>query len=100
MSSESEDVQPVAGRTNDNSWSTNLELPPYADDRDLLVEYAKGAVRYTTPGHHVNFVTHENHGHPHEYLCSELNEAFDDIETKYVEQWECGGHVVRATILQ
>lgn len=98
MSSEPEDVQPVTDRTHDNSWSANLELPQYADDRDLLVEHAKDAVRQTTPGHHVNLVTHKNHGHPHEYLCGELKEAFDDIETQYVEQCGCGGHVVRATI--
>ncbi|QLD89156.1 CGCGG family rSAM-modified RiPP protein [Natronomonas salina] len=92
------DVQPVTDRTHDNSWSANLELPQYADDEALLVEHATDAIRRTTAGHHVNLVTHKVHGHPDEYLVDALEEEFDAVTLRYVEQCGCGGHVLRATL--
>lgn len=90
------DPAPVTERVHDNSWSANLEGPEHAANRSLLVEQAIDAVEHTTPGNHVNLVTHGAHGHPETYLYDALDDAYgDEVEWEYVDQCGCGGHVVR-----
>jgi len=99
--SESEDdhssaVDPITDHVHETSWSANLEQPRHADDRDLVVAQAIGAVEHTASGTHVNVVTHANHGHPSSYLYDALAEAFDEaVDWEYVDQCGCGGHVTR-----
>lgn len=94
------EVEPVTDETHDNSWSANLEKPQYEGDRTLLERHAVEAVKRTTPGNHVNLVTHEAHGHPEEYLYDVLADKFgsEDIDWEYIEQCGCGGHVVRVHV--
>ncbi|WP_276302425.1 CGCGG family rSAM-modified RiPP protein [Halorussus lipolyticus] len=93
------DVEPITDRVHDNSWSANLEKPQHAERRSLVVEQAKSAVEHTASGHHVNLVTHGDHGHPDEYLYDALAEAFgEDCSWEYVEQCGCGGHVTRVHV--
>ena len=92
------DVEPVTDRLHDNSWSANLEKPQHAADRDLVVKHALTAVEHTADGHHVNLVTHGNHGHPETYLFDALDETLDDVEWEYVDQCGCGGHVTRVYV--
>lgn len=92
------DVEPVTDRTHDNSWSANLERDFHADDQELVVEQAIEAVSYTTPGNHVNLVTHGSHGHPESYLFDALRDRFGDLRLEYVEQCGCGGHVSRVHV--
>lgn len=92
-------ADPVTDRVHENSRSANLEGPEHAEDRDLLVQQAIGAVEHTAAGNHVNLVTHGDHGHPKEYLLDALESAFgDDIDPEYVEQCGCGSHVVRVDV--
>ncbi|WP_336037967.1 CGCGG family rSAM-modified RiPP protein [Halobacterium yunchengense] len=94
-----DDVEAVTDRVHENSWSANLEKPQHADDRDLVVAQAVDAVEHTAPGHHVNLVTHGDHGHPERYLYEELESAVgDDADWEYVEQCGCGGHVTRVHV--
>jgi putative CGCGG family rSAM target protein len=94
-----DEVEPVTDRVHHNSWSANLEKPQHADDRDLVVAQAKDAVEHTASGHHVNLVTHGNHGHPETYLFGELETAFGgEVTWEYVEQCGCGGHVTRVNV--
>ncbi|WP_458207844.1 CGCGG family putative rSAM-modified RiPP protein [Haladaptatus sp. NG-SE-30] len=94
-----DEVEPVTDHTHHNSWSANLEKPPHAADRDLVVAQAIDAVRKTAAGYHVNLVTHGEHGHPSTYLFDTLAEAFGDaVEWQYVEQCGCGGHVTRVLV--
>ncbi|MFC7157440.1 CGCGG family rSAM-modified RiPP protein [Halomarina halobia] len=94
-----DDVDPVTDRVHENSWSANLEKPRHADDRGLVVEEALDAVEHTAHGHHVNLVTHGNHGHPSDYLFEALEAAFGDrVAWEYVEQCGCGGHVTRVHV--
>lgn len=94
------DAKPVTDHVHENSWSANLETPEHADDQDLVVSQAIEAVEHTAPGNHVNLVTHENHGHPSEYLFPALAAEFgaEDIDWEYVEQCGCGGYVVRVQV--
>ncbi|MGB9960744.1 CGCGG family rSAM-modified RiPP protein (plasmid) [Halobacterium sp. MBLA0001] len=94
------EAQSVTDHMHDNSWSANLEKPQHADDIDLVTSQAINAIDHTEPGHHVNLVTHGNHGHPSEYLYDALDEMADanDIEWEYIEQCGCGGHVTRVYI--
>jgi putative CGCGG family rSAM target protein len=89
------DAEPVTDRIHENSWSANLETEAHADDPELVVAQATEAVRKTASDHHVNLVTHGNHGHPATYLFAPLREAFDEVHVEYVEQCGCGGHVTR-----
>jgi putative CGCGG family rSAM target protein len=94
------DAEPVTDRTHANSWSANLEKPQHAADVDLVVSQAIEAIEHTEPGHHVNLVTHGDHGHPAEYLydaLAALAEA-DGLDWEYVEQCGCGGHVTRVHV--
>ncbi len=93
-----DDVEPVTDRVHDNSWSANLEKPHHADDREFLLAHAVDAVEHTTPGNHVNLVTHADHGHPETYLYDHLDEEFDDVDYDYVQQCGCGGHVTRVHV--
>ncbi|MFB6121395.1 MAG: CGCGG family rSAM-modified RiPP protein [Halobacteriaceae archaeon] len=86
---------PVTDRVHENSWSANLEEPRHADDRALVVAQAIDAVRHTAPGHHVNLVSHGDHGHPEEYLFAALDAAFEEAEYEFVERCGCGGYVTR-----
>jgi putative CGCGG family rSAM target protein len=95
----SPDTHPLdAGETHDNSWSADLEGPEHAERRERVEREAVAAVERTTAGHHVNLVTHGDHGHPREYLFETLEEAFDDVEYEYVKQCGCGGHVTRVHV--
>ncbi len=76
----------MAGETGDARTRT---------DPDVVVEQAVAAVEHTTAGHHVNLVTHGDHGHPETYLYDALAERFDGVAYEYVEQCGCGGHVTR-----
>ncbi|WP_132058628.1 CGCGG family putative rSAM-modified RiPP protein [Halorussus amylolyticus] len=93
------EIEPITDRVHDNSWSANLEQPRHAESRALVVEQAVSAVEHTTEGHHVNLVTHGDHGRPETYLFGALDAAFgDDAEWEYVEQCGCGGHVTRVHV--
>lgn len=93
------EIEPITDHVHHNSWSANLEKPHHADDQDLVVAQGLDAVRHTASGHHVNLVTHGNHGHPSEFLFEALAGEFDDdIEWKYIKQCGCGGHVTRIYI--
>ena len=91
------DAEAVTERMHDNSWSANLEKPQHTDDVDLVVSQAIEAIEHTEPGHHVNLVTHGDHGHPSEYLYDTLRElsGSTDLEWEYIQQCGCGGHVTR-----
>ena len=93
-------ADPATDRMHHNSWSANLEKPQHAEDRELVVEQAIAAIQHTTNGHHVNLVTHGDHGHPSEFLYSRLEEVPIDrtIAWEYVEQCGCGGHVTRVRV--
>lgn len=39
----------------------------------MLVSQAREAIEHTASGHHVNLVTHGEHGHPSAYLYDELD---------------------------
>lgn len=93
-------ADPVTDQMHDNSWSANLEKSEHATDRSLVITQAIEAVQHTIPGHHVNLVTHGDHGHPSTYLYDELEEAFSeaDIDWEYIEQCGCGGHVTRVYV--
>jgi len=84
--------------THDTSWSANLEGPDHAASRELVVEESIEAVERTSPGTHVNLVTHGDHGHPEAYLYDELRERFDDVTVEYVDQCGCGGYVTRVHV--
>jgi putative CGCGG family rSAM target protein len=94
------DAEPVTDRVHDNSWSANLEKPEHGEDRELVLQQAIDAVEHTADGNHVNLVTHENHGHPSEYLFPVLEDEFADgeINWEYIEQCGCGGYVVRVHV--
>ncbi|MFW6318042.1 MAG: CGCGG family rSAM-modified RiPP protein, partial [Halorubrum sp.] len=79
-----ETAEPITDRVHDNSWSANLEEPKYADDPELAVRDALAAVDHTTPGNHVNLVTHGDLGHPAEFLYEALREKHDGLEPTYV----------------
>jgi len=100
MGTPDHEVEPVTDRVHDNSWSASLEQPEHGEDRELVVQQAIDAVAHTADGTHVNLVTHENHGHPSEYLVSVVDEEFgsEDIEWEYVDQCGCGGFVVRVHV--
>jgi len=87
--------EPVTDRVHENSWSANLEEPRHGDDRALVVAQAIDAVRHTAAGHHVNLVTHGDHGHPETYLFDGLEAAFPEAEFEFVERCGCGGYVTR-----
>jgi putative CGCGG family rSAM target protein len=85
-------------RDHDASWSANLERERHADREQLLAD-AVTAVERTAPGHHVNLVTHGDHGHPSSYLFDRLAEAFgDEVRTEFVERCGCGGYVTRVHV--
>lgn len=94
------DAEPVTDHLHKNSWSANLEKPEHGEDRELVVRQAIDAIEHTAEGYHVNLVTHENHGHPSEYLYAALEAEFggESVEWEYIEQCGCGGHVVRAHV--
>jgi putative CGCGG family rSAM target protein len=77
------------------SWSANLERDRYADDRETLVDHALRAVARTDPAHHVNLVTHPEHGDPEPYLGDRLREEFPEATAAVVDQCGCGGYVYR-----
>jgi putative CGCGG family rSAM target protein len=89
-------ADPALAEDHDGSWSVNLEQPVHADDRDRLVRAALLAVERTAPGHHVNLVTHGDHGHPEGYLYGELDAHALDYE--FVERCGCGGFVTRVHV--
>nr|WP_233340916.1 CGCGG family rSAM-modified RiPP protein [Haloprofundus sp. MHR1] len=94
-----DEVESITDRVHHNSWSANLEKPQHAADRELVVAQAKDAVEHTASDHHVNLVTHGDHGHPETYLFAELEAAFgNDATWEYVEQCGCGGHVTRVHV--
>ncbi|MFC5135976.1 MULTISPECIES: CGCGG family rSAM-modified RiPP protein [Haloferacaceae] len=80
------------------SWSANLELDRYADDRELLVEHALLALERTSPDHHVNLVTHPEHGTPEPYLADPIRERFPEATATVVDQCGCGGYVYRVEV--
>jgi putative CGCGG family rSAM target protein len=90
-------VDPITDELHENSWSANLEQPEHAD-RDLLLRQAVTAVEHTSSGHHVNLVTHGDHGHPETFLYGLLEREFEDIDYEYVERCGCGGHVTRVHV--
>ncbi|QSG14129.1 CGCGG family rSAM-modified RiPP protein [Halapricum desulfuricans] len=94
----SDTADPVTDHVHHNSWSANLEGPEHADDRELVVSQAVEAVERTASGHHVNLVTHENHGHPESYLFEALEARVDSVEIEYVERCGCGGYVTRVHV--
>lgn len=92
-------IEPITDHVHHNSWSANFEKPRHADDRDLVIAQGLDAARHTASDHHVNSVTHGNHGHPSEFLFGALADEFDgDVEWEYIEQCGCGGHVTRVDI--
>lgn len=94
------EAEPITDRMHDNSWSANLEKPQHAADIDLVVSQAIDAIEHTESGHHVNLVTHGDHGHPSEYLFRTLGEmtGANDVEWEYIQQCGCGGHVTRVHV--
>jgi len=92
------DAETVTDSVHHNSWSANLELERHTD-RERVLSEAVTAVEHTAPGHHVNLVTHGDHGHPEAYLYDELDAAFGDaVECEYVDQCGCGGYVTRVYV--
>ncbi len=89
------DLVEYSGEPREYTWSVNLELGEHGEDRELVVEQAKEAVRQTSEGYFVNLVTHERHGHPESYLYSEIEQEFPEADFTYVDQCGCGGYVVR-----
>lgn len=94
------DADPVTDQLHNNSWSANLEKPEHAEDRELIIEQAIEAIRYTESGYHVKLVTHGDHGHPANYLYSKLEDAPIErpFDWQYIEQCGCGGHVTRVNV--
>lgn len=82
----------------EGSWSANLETERHADDRSLVVEGAREAVRSTAAGVHVNLVTHGSHGDPREYLWEVLVTLDRVAEVEYVDRCGCGGYVTRVHV--
>jgi hypothetical protein len=52
----------------------------------MVVEQAIKAVENTVNGTHVQLVTHEEHGHPSEYLTPILEAEFDDVVEEDVDR--------------
>ncbi|WP_123624053.1 CGCGG family rSAM-modified RiPP protein [Halorubrum sp. CSM-61] len=92
-----ETAEPITDEVHDNSWSANLEKPKYADDPELAVRDALVAIDHTTPGNHVNLVTHGDLGHPEEFLYDPIEREYG-LDPEYVEQCGCGGHVTRVRV--
>ena len=92
-----ETAEPITDEVHDNSWSANLETPRYADDSALAVRDALAALDHTTPGNHVNLVTHGDLGHPSSFLYDAITDEYD-LDPEYVEQCGCGGHVTRVQV--
>lgn len=63
-----EETIPITEEIHDNSWSVNLEKSRYADDPDLVIRPSIYAIEQTSPGNHVNLVTHADLDHPEEFL--------------------------------
>ncbi|MFC7139804.1 CGCGG family rSAM-modified RiPP protein [Halosimplex aquaticum] len=94
-----EGTEPVTDRTHESAWAADLEAPEHAADRGLVVEQAVKAVRNTVEGTHVQLVTHEEHGHPSEYLTPVLEAEFNgEIDCEYICQCNCGGHILRVPV--
>lgn len=93
-----EPAAPITDEVHDTSWSANLETPRHADDRVLTVRDALAAIDHTTPGNHVNLVTHGSLGHPETFLYEAIEAADDRLDPEYVEQCGCGGHVTRVQV--
>jgi len=94
-----EGTEPVTDRTYESAWAADLEQPEHAADRDLVIGQAVKAVENTVEGTHVQLVTHEEHGHPSEYLTPVLGAEFDDeIDWEYICQCNCGGHILRVHV--
>ena len=91
-------AEPITDEMYDNSWSANLEKPRYADDPELAVRDAIGAIEHTVPGNHVNLATHGDLGLPGEFLYDALSTEYPDLEYEYVEQCGCGGHITRVYV--
>jgi putative CGCGG family rSAM target protein len=92
------DSEPARGIEHEGSWSANLETDRHADDRSLVVEEAREAVRSTAAGVHVNLVTHGDHGDPREYLWESLASLDRVTEVEYVDRCGCGGYVTRVHV--
>jgi putative CGCGG family rSAM target protein len=80
------------------SWSVNLERDRHAESADRVVEEATEAVEATSPGYHVNLVTHGAHGDPRDYLWDALESLEPDLTVEYVDRCGCGGHVTRVHV--
>lgn len=96
--SERNDLPEFLRTDHPGSWSANLEDERYADDRALLVEHALVALERTTSGHHVNLVTHPEHGRPDEYLAEAIAELAPEADAEVVDQCGCGGYVYRVEV--
>jgi putative CGCGG family rSAM target protein len=94
------EAEPITDRVHDNSWSANLEHEQHTDRERVLVD-AVAAIEHTTPGNHVNPVTHGDHGHPSTYLYHGLAAEFGDaIDSEFVDRCGCGGYVTRVHVAE
>lgn len=87
--------EPVMRRGHDRPWIADLEAEKHAENRELLVAEAVGAVEQTGPGTHVDVVTHERHGHPSAYLYDRLVSLPSVEDVSDEGRCGCGGYVTR-----
>jgi putative CGCGG family rSAM target protein len=91
------EAEAVTEEVHENSWSANLERDRHTERHRVLRE-AVQAVDHTAPGHHVNLVTHGEHGHPEGYLYEHLGAECPSVEWEFVSRCGCGGYVTRVHV--
>ncbi|WP_026581997.1 CGCGG family putative rSAM-modified RiPP protein [Bacillus sp. J33] len=80
----------------EKNWSISLEKEEYESDLELVIKEAIDAVQRTAKGFYVNIVTPAVFGNPDDYLTEALTLYFGNkIDSKYISQCSCGGHVLR-----
>lgn len=90
--------EPVTRRRHDRPWVADLEADKHATDRQLTVAEAVDAVEQTEPGHFVDLVTHEHHGHPTSYLYGTVRSIEHPVTLTDEGRCSCGGFVTRVTV--
>lgn len=92
------DREPVTRRIHDRPWVADLEADEHATNRQLTVAEAVDAVEQTQPGHFVDLVTHNRHGHPMSYLYKAVRSVDRPVTLSSEGRCSCGGYVTRVTV--
>jgi putative CGCGG family rSAM target protein len=89
--------EPVTRRVHEQPWIADLETPAHAADRELVVAEAIDAIEQTATGTRIEILTHQNHGHPSEYLYSRLD-RFEGVEISHAGRCDCDGYATAVVV--